>query len=155
MRLMIWKKKHWATNGSMALLLFITCVGCGGRGPKIATVRGTVTVDGEPLPYAAVVFNPENGRPAGATTDEDGNYTLNFTEGRQGALLGTHRVVITTRRDPWKDKHGNPQPGSKEKLPARYNSNSILTFTVEPATENIADFDLELSETDALTSEKN
>ena len=138
--------------GFVAVLLSVTCFGCN-RGPKIATVRGTVTLDDAPLPYAAVVFNPENGRPAGATTDENGKYKLNFTEGRQGALLGTHRVIITTRRDPWKDKQGNPQPGSGERLPAEYNTNSTLKFTVEAGKENIANFDLKSSDKGARTTE--
>lgn len=132
--------------GFLAVLLTMTFSGCWNRGPKIATVRGTVTLDSVPLAYAAVVFNPPNGRPAGATTDEHGNFSLNFTEGRQGALLGTHRVIITTRRDPWKDKNGKPQPGSGEKLPAIYHSQSNLTFTVEAGKDNIANFDLKSSD---------
>lgn len=137
--------------GVVFTFLAISCTGCY-RGPKIATVRGTVTLDGEPLAHAAVVFNPEKGRPAGATTNEDGEFALNFTQGRSGALIGEHRVIITTRRDPWKDADGHPQPGSGERLPAKYNTESTLTFTVEAGKTNIADFDLESSGKDSQAS---
>ena len=140
---------------SMAVLLNMTFIGCGAGGPKIATVQGTVTLDGHPLPYAAVVFTPENGRPGGATTDDNGKFALSFTEGRQGALLGTHRVIITTRRHAWKDKQGNVQPGSGERLPSKYNTETTLTFTVEAGKTNIANFNLESSENLAQTSQGN
>ena len=52
------------------LFLGLACLGCGPGGPEIASVEGKVTLDGKPLPNAAVVFIPENGRPAGATTDD-------------------------------------------------------------------------------------
>ncbi|WP_397569471.1 carboxypeptidase-like regulatory domain-containing protein [Schlesneria sp. T3-172] len=136
-----------------AALITVSCLGCS-RGPKIASVRGTVTLDGEPLPYAAVVFNPANGRPAGATTDENGEYALNFTQGREGALIGEHRVIITTRRDPWKDPNGEVHPSSSEKLPTKYNTQSTLTFTVEPGKTNVADFDLESSAPESQASRK-
>lgn len=129
----------------LVLLVILNGIGCGAKGPEIAVVRGTVTLDGDPLPHAAVVFNPEEGRPAGATTNENGEYVLNFAQGRRGALPGTHRVIITTRRAPWKDESGEIQPASVERLPAKYNTKSTLTFTVEPGETNIADFDLESS----------
>ena len=145
MRITKWMVSRATIWSSVAILITITMSGCGKAGPKIASVQGTVTLDGAPLPYAAVVFNPENGRPAGATTDDSGKFALNFTQGRQGALLGTHRVIITTRRDPWRDKQGNIQPGSGEKLPSKYNTQTTLTFTVEDGKPNIANFDLESS----------
>ena len=72
--------------------------GCGEDGPELGRVEGTVTMDGKPLPNASVVFVPENGRPAGATTDAQGKYVLNFTAGREGALLGKNTVRISTSR---------------------------------------------------------
>ena len=146
---------HSVICGFLAVLLSLTCIGCSKGGPEIATVRGTVTLDGDPLPHAAIVFNPEHGRPAGATTDENGNYTLNFSEGRRGALPGTHRVIITTRRSPWKDRSGVLQPASGERLPAQYNSKSTLTFDVEPGQVNIADFDLESPPNSTSTTQRN
>jgi len=124
------------------LLLALTCWGCGPGGPEIASVEGKITMDGKPLPNAAVVFIPENGRPAGATTDSEGNYVLNFTAGRQGAIPGKNTVRITTLRDPSETEDGKPIPGSPETIPMEYNAASKLEFTVKEGERNIANFDL-------------
>jgi hypothetical protein len=116
--------------------------GCGPSGPKIAYVTGRVTMDGKPLPNATIVFVPENGRPAGAKTDADGRYVLNFTKGRRGAIPGKNTIQITTLRDPTPDENGKSIPGSKETIPVRYNAASELSFTVQPNKRNVADFDL-------------
>jgi len=124
-------------------LLLLTCAGCGPGGPDIASVSGRVTMDGKPLAHATIVFSPENGRPAGARTDENGNYTLNFTEGRQGAIPGPNTIQITTVRDAEKDENGKTLvPASKEIVPMEYNAASKLIFTVEPKKKNVANFDL-------------
>jgi hypothetical protein len=138
------------------LILAVACSGCGESGPEIASVEGKVTLDGQPLPDAAVVFIPENGRPAGARTDEQGNYVLNFTEGREGAIPGKNRVQISTARDPGETADGQPRPAVPEKIPLIYNANSELEFTVKPGEKNIANFDLassgRLPEPDLLTT---
>ena len=127
---------------SALMLAVASCLGCGPQGPEIARVEGTVTLDGIPLPNAAVVFIPENGRPAGATTDQSGRYALTFTRGRKGALLGRHRVRITTARDPSETPDGQPIPGVPESIPVNYNSQSKLEFIVVGGKTNIADFPL-------------
>ncbi len=124
---------------SLALLL---CLGCGGdKGPEIASVEGTITMDGKPLPNAAVLFLPENGRPGGGRTDENGHYVLNFSGGRQGALLGKSKVRITTLSDPSEAEDGTPIPGQKETIPDEYNTQTTLTYEVKDG-RNVADFDL-------------
>ena len=124
-----------------ACLLAFVCLGCAPSGPEIAGVEGVVTMDGEPLPDAMVVFIPESGRPAGASTDSQGRYELNFTEGRKGAMLGKNRVRISTAADPSETPDGQPIPGRPETVPSQYNSQSTLEFTVV-AGKNTANFDL-------------
>lgn len=100
-------------------------------------------MDGKPLAHATVVFIPENGRPAGARTDMDGRYVLNFTEGRHGAIPGKSAVRITTLREAEKDAKGKTiVPGSRETIPMEYNAASTLSFDVQPRTKNVANFDL-------------
>src|SRR5262245_13124602 len=124
-------------------MLLLACSGCGSSGPEIAYVSGRVTMDGKPLANATVVFIPENGRPAGARTDADGNYVLNFTEDRRGAIPGMNTIRITTRREAEQDENGKTTtPASRETIPMRYNEASTLTFTVEPKKRNVANFDL-------------
>jgi hypothetical protein len=96
-----------------------------------------------PLPNATVVFVPENGRPAGANTDQNGNYVLNFAQGRQGAIPGTNTIRIMTMRDADQDENGKTIPGSPETVPSRYNTESTLTFEVEPGKKNVANFELQ------------
>lgn len=111
----------------------LACTGCGPDGPEIAYVSGRVTMDGKPLANAAVVFIPENGRPAGARTDADGNYVLNFSESRRGAIPGKNTVRISTLREAEKDENGKTVvSGSRETIPMEYNVASTLSFTVEP-----------------------
>ena len=126
-------------------LIVLGLSGCSSGGPEIAYVEGRVTMDGKPLNDATVVFVPENGRPSGATTDDDGRFVLNFAQGRKGALPGTCTVRILTMRDAGQDENGQSVPGRPETVPARYNSDSELTFDVQPKTKNVANFDLESS----------
>ena len=135
-----------------ACLSVLACLGCAPTGPDIESVEGTVTLDGEPLPNASVVFVPENGRPAGAMTDDQGHYVLTFSEGRQGAMLGKHKVQISTATDPSETPSGEAIPAVPETIPSKYNAQTELEFTVEAGKKNTADFDLEsegeLPETD-------
>lgn len=128
--------------GWIVLLIFGFSAGCGSSGPEIAYVRGKVTMDGKPLGDATVVFVPENGRPAGAKTDAEGNYVLNFAQGRKGAIPGTSTVRIMTFRDADQDENGNTIPAARETVPSQYNTESTLTFEVEPKKTNVANFDL-------------
>jgi hypothetical protein len=126
----------------LLLIVALVCVGCGSSGPEIAYVIGKVTMDGKPLSHATVLFVPENGRPAGATTDKDGHFVLNFSEGRKGAIPGTSIVRIMTFRDADQDENGETIPGSPETVPSRYNTESTLTFDVQPKKKNVANFEL-------------
>ncbi len=128
------------------MCLVVVGAGCGGpAGPDVASVTGTVKLDGKPLPDAQVTFIPldgTGGRPGTATTDGNGRYVLHFSEGREGAIPGKNRVQITTGRSSGEDADGNPVAAVPEKVPMTYNSKTTLEFVVEPAKENIADFDL-------------
>ena len=63
--------------------------------PETASVSGTVTLDGQPLEGAMVSFVPSQGRASNGKTDADGNFTLHYTGAIEGAVLGTHRVMIS------------------------------------------------------------
>ena len=126
----------------MLPILALAFAGCGPGGPEIASVTGRVTMDGQPLANATIVFIPENGRPAGASTDANGRYELNFTQGRRGAIPGKNTIRVTTQRDPYQDNDGKNIPGSRETIPPRYNTETTLEFMVEPKKRNVADFDL-------------
>jgi hypothetical protein len=63
-----------------------------------------VTFEGKPVAGASVLFIPQGGRPALATTDASGKYAIT-TNGKPGAELGAYTVTVT------KQESANP-PGS-------------------------------------------
>jgi hypothetical protein len=82
---------------AMALATCLACLltGCGGSGPVVVPVQGTVTREGKPLAGAAVMFLPAaGGRPATGVTDQAGVFHLQTFKPLDGALLGEHRVSV-------------------------------------------------------------
>jgi len=121
-------------------------LGCGDS--KVASVSGTVKLDGEPLPNAVVIFQPlgdgemNPGVGSIGRTNDRGEYRLCLISGGQGAVRGTHRVEISCPVDdgqncPDEDRATKPP----NKVPDRYNAESKMTFEVKRG-ENKADFDL-------------
>jgi hypothetical protein len=140
---------------SLALVL-----GCGESGPKLIPVNGTVKLDGTPKPKLLVTFTPvDGGTPiAVGQTDEKGEYSLR-TNGRKGAVVGQHKVSITTINEVTEaPKATNTAPSGsaeymnqanirpqefkipKELIPAKYNKNSELIRDVDSA--KAIDFEL-------------
>jgi len=121
----------------LVLAVLIGAIGCG-DGLNLVEVSGTVTLDGQPLPQAKIVFRPRQGRPSAGISAGNGQYTLRYTDQKPGALPGEHAVSITTLSDDGKDSVG----AAKEIVPARYNTRSTLKVTVDPSNRT-HDFALE------------
>lgn len=121
----------------LASLLLAGCSQAPEDMPDVAPVSGTVLLDGQPLPYATVVFQPTEGRSSNGQTDAEGKYELRFNQDTMGAELGAHQVIITTFRE--FDHPSDPnQKASPELLPAKYHSKSELTATVESGDNEIS-----------------
>jgi hypothetical protein len=141
----VWSIRAWCFEfvsdfalraSGFTFLLFL--VGCGGpEHPDVGRVSGTVTLDGQPLSDATVMFQPTEGRASVATTDKAGKYSLIYLDGVPGAKLGSHKVIIRTEI-PGED--GQP-PIAKEKLPKKYHEQTELTAEVKPGS-NTFDFPL-------------
>jgi len=132
-----------AVSDRAATSLLLACtalsmIGCGsGHLPELGTVSGNVTLDGKPLAGATVQFTPGLGRVSRGRTGPNGSYQLRYIGNEKGALLGEHRVTITTswdEEDPAKGITHHP-----ERLPPKYHLESELTRTVE-AGHNKFDF---------------
>ena len=140
------------------LISFIACFGllamsgCTGGSSDIASVTGKVTIGGEPINYASITFMPTQGRASVGLTDSEGVYTLNYVIGQKGALIGEHKVYVTTRvvKEPsygGDDTGGIKDPvrntGRKELLPKKYCDRRAteLTATVKEGSNTI-NFDL-------------
>ena len=131
------------TRSGICLLALVFLVGCGGKKvkfPDTVPLSGKVTLDGEPLPDATVVFTPSNPKAAGAigTTNASGEYELQTMVGperKSGAVPGDYKVHISTMLPPVVAKNEKPAKPMMavqlEKVPEKYRS---FTLTVLKAT---------------------
>jgi hypothetical protein len=82
----------------------LVAAGCGGNG--LVTVTGKVTLDGEPLSDATVIFVPVEGAnklsTPGGRTDESGVFYLTTREINDGAMPGEYNVTVTKKELPAK-----------------------------------------------------
>ena len=108
------------------------CVGTNDR-PKLGTVTGKVTLDGQPLAGAGVSFQPQELRASLGYTDKQGRYELTYLRDIKGAAVGTHQVRI--------DRMPQTEGAPVKHLPARYNRETELTREVTPGS-NVVDFEL-------------
>src|SRR5262245_8788372 len=80
--------------GAALAAVFLALAGCGGGGPKIVPVSGTVTIDGQPLTYGHIQVIPDGWRPASGRLDGTGRFTLTTTTPNDGCAVGTHPVAV-------------------------------------------------------------
>jgi hypothetical protein len=81
----------------VSALLALLALGCGGGGPRVVNVTGTVTRGGKPVEKLFLNFVPDNGRPSWGVTDAEGHYSLHYDRERDGAIVGSHRVWVQVR----------------------------------------------------------
>ncbi len=85
----------------MAAVLAWSVAGCGGRNaklPPLVPVDGTITLDGQLLEGAYVVFDPIGDTPgtgAAGITDSQGRYELTALDGFKGAPVGEYQVAVS------------------------------------------------------------
>ena len=91
----------------LAGCLVLCLTGCIDPPVQTAAVSGRITLDGQPLAGAKVIFIPERFQIGGqrvpysyALTDENGRYKLTTVDGKLGAAVGRNLVFITTRNEP-------------------------------------------------------
>ncbi len=118
---------------SLVLGGLLPVAGCGqGDHPQLGRVSGKVTLNGKPLPGALVIFHPPKGHISCDTTNGEGHYDLVFLREEHGAIVGKHRVEITTI---------SSETSRKELVPERFNKKTTLEKEVVSGNNEI-DFDL-------------
>lgn len=125
-------------------------VGCGSSPYELATVSGVVRLNGEPLQDATVTFEPRGlgkelvGPGSIGTTDEQGVFELKTFKNERGAVVGPHKVRISTFKSEFKDLRSSDdlEIVSQERVPWQYNLNTQLNFEVPPEGTEGADFSL-------------
>jgi hypothetical protein len=91
---------HSGLKRVLALCLCTTLAGISGGcatedpHPPTVPVEGKVTYEGKPLPKGTVTFQPDGGRPAVGEIQPDGTYRLSTFGDKDGAIAGTHKVMI-------------------------------------------------------------
>lgn len=132
-------------------LLTLQLTGCGrvNDQPELGQVTGTVTLDGAPLKGIEVVFFPDSGRPARGKTDAEGKYELRYIREVFGTKVGHNRVEIAPNEEDSEGDDSSENDSAKQtrkrgkvKIPARYNTETVLEADVQPY-ENVFDFKLE------------
>ena len=72
----------------VVLCCLVGLSGCGGGGRETVEVTGTVTLDGQPVADAAVMFSgPDGGSPATTMTDATGHFTVQAAPGSNGVAV--------------------------------------------------------------------
>jgi hypothetical protein len=137
------------------VLLIVSLSGCGGdKGPALGQVKGKVTFFGKPYTKGIVTFTPSGGGPGGISqTDANGEYDI-WTNGKRGAVVGSHKVSVTTVVEATSEAPSGTETSSdnaayesqasgqdmsaykqaekkKEPIAAKYNKNTELTFEVK------------------------
>ena len=137
----------------MLLAGLVALAGCS-KGPyETAPVSGRVTLDGQPVANAAVMFQPV--APEGNINPGPGSYGITDAEGRyslkligketRGAVVGKHKVRVENYTDPGDSSDDRPRKPVKHAnpIPGKYNrGEAILEFVVPADGTDQADFPL-------------
>jgi hypothetical protein len=155
--------KRWIV-WSIALVQIALMMGCDSdTNPKTYKVSGIISLKGQPVEKATLVFIPkgENGNPATAVSSKDGRYELTTFNAADGAVPGEYSIKISKleykeERTSTENVYANSEEESvnyklsesagappKNLLPAKYANpmTSGLTYTVPEANSS---FDIDL-----------
>jgi hypothetical protein len=122
----------------------VLLAGCGSS-EALAPVMGRVTVSGKPLSDVQVQFIPDpeqgtRGPRSVGTTDQEGFYHLATDDGRPGAVVGSHIIVLSdvTKKAPdavrslgRKETNRTPPPSPKAGEPPPPSTAPVLRFPKE------------------------
>lgn len=122
------------------LVVVLLCAGgCGAPAREVA-VSGSVTYQNQPIETGEIVFADAAGTaPSAHAQITGGKYELR-------ALPGAKQVRITATRETGKMLEGGmgvQVPERIDLIPAKYNTSTTLTCTVEPGENKPIDFKLE------------
>lgn len=103
--------RHSTAGLSGIILLFAVIVGCGDSGLTLVPLTGTITLDGQPLPFKSLMLVPTEGTPghgAGGYTDGQGTFKLRAivpgaVEDFPGCPPGKYQVVVSEPQVPLSD----------------------------------------------------
>lgn len=142
---------RYVQKGLALMVSLLVLVGCGKpEGEKTFQVTGTVTYQGNPVEGASVGFIPEKGRPAVGKTDAAGRFELSTFSPRDGAIAGSHKVVIgpapSDQPEPMPGEPGYKEPEVKPQFPVRYSEAATTPLRVEVTPGKTNQFSFEMTD---------
>ncbi|QDV52231.1 peptidase associated/transthyretin-like domain-containing protein [Gimesia fumaroli] len=106
-------------------------------------IKGSVTLEGEPLPSGAITLIPEGPGTSVGTTITDGTYLIDSSG---GALAGEYRVEIDSSQSTGKKIKSSVGETLEEEfkniIPEKYNRKSILKVIITQDGDHVHDFEL-------------
>ena len=164
LRVMFVMRSMTTTLVAIALMMI---TGCGRTLPETAPVEGRVTLDGKPLTTGAIMFFPEEGRPATGVIDADGSFRLTTFTAYDGALPGRHTVTIEADEvvqvaapRSYEEEIQQGQQGARPTIgklryivPAKYGNRATSGLTAEVIAQpeiNRIDFNISIKSHDAF-----
>jgi hypothetical protein len=131
-------------NASLAPVLLVLLAGCGTKWSQNDNVEGTLKMDGVPVANVKVQFVPDDpavqAPASSAQTDENGHFRLTCENGRPGAVIGKHNVVIFKGRA----EPGDGQTISTAVIPQAYTIAAKTPLQTE-VTASEHNYDLKMS----------
>ena len=105
----------------------------------LVNVSGSITLDGQPLPEAIVVFESNDATFSYGRTDDSGNYTLMLNSEKSGVMPGPKIVRIRTSGGTWRRSRIDRRAGRRRtpdgRRGARGARSALLQLAVEIAGE--------------------
>ncbi len=125
----------------LAFAVLAATAGCDKSWSQNNSVEGTLKLEGAPVPNVTVQFVPDDAKSQGpmstGTTDEKGHFQLTCANGKPGAVIGKHNVVILVGRT------DTGASASNLPIPAVYKIAAQTPAQVEVTAENHS-YDVEL-----------
>lgn len=130
------------------LFLLALALGCAKSGPDVVPVSGKATRNGEPVPGLFLEFQPDEGRGSWGTTNEQGQFTLEYSRQKKGARVGKHTVTVSFRPGSLQDeiaaaKGTRKLPKDSVNIEKKYGSESPDRLRVE-ISKRTSDLELKL-----------
>jgi hypothetical protein len=136
------------TTGLVLIALAIAAVGCGKSDGKVP-IRGSVTLNGEPLEQGRIEMIPSDGK--GTTTGADildGDFQLRSDPGPKTVQITAQKIVGREKNYP-NDPNSPEHDVIEQLVPARYNTQTELKCDIKAGKNDELSFSLESDKTGA------
>lgn len=112
-----------AVSGAMFVVAVLALSGCGDNEAKVTPAEGVVKIGGKPAANLSIQFMPDvmkgaKGPTSFATTDAEGKFRLKTYDGQDGAVVGSHTVVLADLEEE-RPPQGVP-PKKQPRLDSKY-----------------------------------